>query len=286
MPLRTGHIALRLTAARLLAAIALAVPAAHAQTFHEAGIASGTGLTFLPTPGVAPVAHWRASFGRIDYTAENLRGMNVLGLGYGLSSNVEGYVRLTSEQLGTISSLNSYGFGFKAALPVDLPVLEASGAWFETSVTEDGRTSPFFPPNATRGGVTMSVGSPAFRALLVGGVNSVEGDASFLAGGGMTWAPWSAVQVGAEALYGYADPTSVHAMADLSVRVISHVVLVVSPGYITTDAADTWTISAGLSLSTAAVDFRPAPAPPGKKDEFTLPSLEDIMKDSSEEKEQ
>jgi hypothetical protein len=266
-------------------AVALLGSAGSAQTFSEAGGASGTGLTILPTPGVAPVAHWRASFERLDYTAEYLRGINVIGLGYGLSSNVEGYVRLTSEQLGTTSSLNSYGFGFKAALPISLPLLEATGAWFETSVTEEERQSPFFPPAATRGGLTMSIGSPAFRALLVGGVSSIEGDATPLAGAGLTWAPASAVQFGAEALYGYADPSSIHAMVDLSVRVISNVLLVASPGYITTETASTWTVSAGLCLSTADIDFRPAPVT-HTKDEYILPSLEDIMKDSSEEKKQ
>jgi hypothetical protein len=281
MSLNGFHIALV-----ALLAVTLLPAAGSAQTFSEAGVASGTGLTFLPTPGIAPVAHWRASFERIDYTAEHLRGMNVLGLGYGLSTNVEGYVRLTSEQLGTISSLISYGFGFKAALPIEVPVLEASGAWFETSVSEVERQSPFFPPAATRGGLTASIGSPAFRALFVGGVSSVAGDAMLLAGAGVTWAPASAIQLGAEVLHGYADPSSIHAMMDLSVRVISNVLLVASPGYITTDIASTWTVSAGLCISTADIDFRPAAAAAVKKGEYTLPSLEDIIKDSSEEKKQ
>jgi hypothetical protein len=130
----------------------------------------------------------------------------------------------------------------------------------------------------------MSAGNPEFRALFVGGASSVAGVSTFLAGAGLTWAPASAIQVGAEVLHGYADPSSIHAMMDLSVRVVPNVLLVASPGYITTETADTWTISAGLCISTADIDFRPSGPAASKKDEFNLPSLEDIMKDSSEEK--
>lgn len=278
MSLKTRYIAVALLMT------GLPVPGA-AQVFTANGMASGTGLSYLPTPGLTPVAHWRAHYGRIDFLRSGMRGMNVFGMSYGLSTNVEGYARLTGEQLGTLSSLTSYGFGVKGTLPVPLPVVEAAGLWFETSVTEEHQQSAFFPVNTSKGGITLSFGSNFFRGILLTGINSVEGTVLFLSGAGVIWAPGSSVQVGAEILRGYITHSSVHAAMDISVRIVPHVALFASPGYLSTQYSRTWSMSVGFSVATADIDFRPSVAVT-QRDEFKLPSLEDIMNEPSEEENQ
>ncbi len=278
MPLTARH-----TVLVLLFAV-VPIPAG-AQVISEGGTLSGSGLAYLPTTGLVPVSQWRSNYARVDYTGAGLKGINVMSLSCGLSTHIEGYVKLTGEQLGTIASLTSYSFGVKAILPIELPVLEAVGLWFEEAVSDEIQQSQFFPADATRGGVTASMGGPAFRGVLLAGVNSVGGKALFLSGAGVAWAPGSGTKLSAEVLNGYYDQSSFHAALSLAARVIPHVVLLASPGYIRTSAAETWSMSVGLSVSTADVDFRPS-ALTARKGDFKLPSLEDIMKESSEEKKQ
>lgn len=278
MPLKTGHIALVLFLAGLPAP-------APAQPFTENGMASGSGLSYLPTPVTTPMAHWRANYGRVEYLGDGLRGMNVFGLSYGLSTNVEGYLRLTGEQLGTLRSLTAYGFGVKGALPVSLPVVDAAALWFESTTTDEAQVSPFFPANSSRGGLLFSIGGPSLRGVALGGLNAVSGTTLVLAGGGVAWAPGSGTQAGAEILWGYTQQSSLHVSIDLSARVAPHVALLASPGYIRTHSTRTWTLSIGLSVGTADLDFRPTVLT-AKESEFKLPSLEDIMKEPSEEKKQ
>ncbi len=278
MPLAGRHIATALLVAGLSCA-------AVAQGISENGMVSGSGLVYIPTTGLVPVSHWRSNYARVDYTGAGLRGMNVIGLSCGLSTHIEAYVKLTGEQLGTIASLTSYSFGVKGILPIQLPVLEAAGFWFEDAVSDEIQQSLFFPADAARGGVTVSMGAPAFRGVILAGVNSVGGNALFLSGAGVAWAPGSGTKISFEVLNGYYDQSSFHTAVSLAARVIPHVVLLASPGYIRTSAGETWSMSVGLSVSTADVDFRPS-ALTSRKDDFKLPSLDDIMKESSEEKKQ
>jgi hypothetical protein len=278
MSLKTAHIVVALLAA------ACTAPAS-AQVFSESAMASGNGLAFLPSPGVGPVAHWRGNYARLDYLGEGLEGMNIFGLEYVLSTNLAGYVRLTGEQLSTLSSLSSYGFGVKALIPVQLPLIHSVGAWFESNISEDRQTSPFFPPNATRGGLTFRIGGNGFKAIVLGGAGSVEGRTFPLAGAGAALALGSHFQIGVEAVRGYSEEQSLHASFDITARVLPHVALIANPGYIRTAAAETMTISFGIAVSTADLDFTPSPLA-SSRDEFKLPSLDDIMKDPSEEKKQ
>jgi hypothetical protein len=278
MSLIVRHIALL-----FLAAIAF-VPAS-GQVFNEAGLTSGTGLTFMPTPALAPLGHWRAHYARVDYLGSQLRGFNVMGFGFGLSHAVEGYVRVSGEQLGTVSSLTSYGFGFKGTLPWALPIVDRLGAWYEAQTTQDEVSSALFPTKGARGGLLAAVGDTTVRTTFLVGVNSRSGAENFLAGAAVIWAPAAAVQVAAEAISGYAGEGTSVAALDVSLRVLSHLVVVASPAYVTTGPMQTWTMSVGICAFTAPVDFRPG-AIVARKGDFKLPSLEDIMKDSSEEPKQ
>jgi hypothetical protein len=211
--------------------------------------------------------------------------MNLFSMGYGLSTNVEGYVRLTGEQLGTLSSLPSFGFGLKGLLPFSPGPVSAAALWFETTTTDDVQRSRFFPAKASRGGAGVSFGGDELKPSVFGGVSSVDGDLSVMAGAGLAYAPWSSLRLGIEALRGYAGDRSLLAGMDAALRVAPHIVILASPGYLQTPAGRTWTVSFGIALSTLDVDFRPT-AVRLNKDEFQLPSLEDIMKEPSEEKKQ
>lgn len=277
------------TAPFLLTTLVLLVVAAPsrsaAQAFSESGMVSGPGLAYLPSPGSGPVAHWRAQYSRVDYLREGMRGMNIFGLEFGLSRNVGGYVRLTGEQLGTISSLAAFGIGVKGLVPVRLPLVNATGAWFETTTSDDLQASSRFPGRATRGGFAFSSGGYAFRPMLLAGAASVNGRVFPLIGAGASAALGHRFQAGVEVVRGYVAEQSIHAALDLTARILPYVAVIVAPGYLRTPDERTMTISVGLALSTADVDFIPAAAI-SAKDEFKLPSLDDIMKDSSEEKNQ
>jgi hypothetical protein len=269
----------------IVAALLVAAAAGNAQLITESGMASGSGLAYLPSPGMVPPAHWRANYARVDYLGAGARGMNVLGMEYGLSANLEGYVRLTGEQLGTVSSLSAFGFGLKGLIPAQAGPVRAAGVWFETTTSDDFQSSRFFPANSSRGGLLLSFGGYALNPILLAGAAWSGGEMRALAGAGVTVAPASGIQVGAEVLKGYADGSSTHLGLDVSARVAPHVAVLVNPGYISIAGERTWALSVGIAVSTADVDFRPAAATLSK-DDFRLPSLEDIMKQSPEEKKQ
>jgi len=246
----------------------------------DLGVMNGSGTTFLPGPVTTPATHWRIGYHRMDYLRRGLRGLNIIGLDYGLSSNLEGYARLTGEQIGTVNSLAAYAFGGKLVLPFTLPVAREAAVWFESSSTDEIHESEFFPARVSRFGAIFSPFKNGVVTEVVLGVSSTEKGSHLMAGAGMGVALGHGARLSVDAVTGYGEAWGLHMSGSLSVRVLPHVGLVGGTGYLRAAEASTWMLSAGISVSTADIDFNPGPAL-RVKEEFKLPSLEDIMKEPS-----
>lgn len=258
--------------------ILLSIPVAGAAQLFvtDQGILSGSGLTVLPTAGTIPRGHWRGYVSRMDFLKSGLKGLNVLGLNYGLSGYVEGYVRLTAEQTGMMTSLTTYGFGGKVMLPVRIPHVLRTGAWFESTGTDELHQSRLFPSKAIRGGISTAFGSRTLSPLLLLGLTKLDGGSHPLIGGGVAAAVSNSVQVGVEVVRGYAQESAMHYMADAAVRVLPFASIFLSTGYVVVPGISSWTLSLGFALTTVDIDFNPV-MDLGEKDEYRLPSIEEIM---------
>lgn len=262
----------------LLAAIA----AGQAQLFTDQGLMSGSGMMIVPTTATAPVAEFSLQSARVEFLRPGERGMNVVTFVGGFSSHVEGYLRLTGEQIGMPSSMMSYSFGVKMRSPISLPVAEQHALWLESGSTEQEMQRAVYPPNVFRGGIVLAFGTNGINPVALAGVASVEGNISPLIGGGVTYAAGHDAELGAELLYGYAGSRTLHAVLDAAIRVLPHVSVHAMPGYITSPTASTWLFSIGLSFSTADIDYHPERV--SNNGEFVMPSIEDVEREMQGEK--
>jgi hypothetical protein len=252
------------------------------QTFSSQGMLSGSGLIIIPTTVSAPPAEFRASFSRLSLLSRNTRGLNVWAINGGLSSHLELYTKLMGEQLGTFSSLISYGFGAKLHSPFEMPYINQYAIWIESVTSDQLQVGTLNPSKVFRGGLTASFGTDGIDPVILLGIAIVNKSTKPLIGGGVTIAASHTLQLGSEIVYGYASENSMHLLVNASTRIFSNICLTISPGYISSKNVSTWIFSAGISASSSDIDFHPVREE--RIDEFKLPSIEEMEKQSNEEK--
>lgn len=260
---------------RLLALSLLLPAAATAQTFTDQGLLSGSGMSILPTVSIVPPTEFRLQISRLGFLTGSNRGMNVIGLGIGLSTAIEAYVRVTGEQVGLNQSQIVYGLGGKIRVPLLLPVVRRAAIWGERTTSDQNLPANVFTPEALRGGILVTADSNGIHPTFLVGVTRIGDLTRPLVGAGMTIAAGSSSQVSVELVHGYLGRKSFMAAGTFTHRPFRNIAFHVSPGYLTTPSASTWTLSLGFSLATADIDFHPADeALPS--DEFILPSIEEL----------
>ncbi len=260
---------------------------AQAQQFTDQGLFSGSGLVVLPNATVIPSSEIRAQFSRSNFLQNTGGYLNLIGLGCGLSSNLEGYLRISSEEFAASSSDGqvSYSFGGKLRLPMLVPYVRHIALWMESTNSDmDVVQTPMFPVDAVRYGAIATFDSNGIHPTALLGMAKIHDVWSFMYGGGVTFAQSHTTQYAVEVLHGYLDPGSWQFNTSASVRAFSNVSLVFSPGYISSHNRSSWMVSIGVSVSTEDIDFHPVVQEEESKDNFVLPSFEDIEKQSSEEK--
>ncbi len=261
---------------------------ANAQMFTDQGVMSGSGLTLMPTATVAPPSEMQLQFTRMGLTDGSANRLNLVGLTWGLSSSVEGYARLTSEEVGTVSSQISYSIGGKFRFPGSVPLLRRLAFWGEATVSDmdaQNRTL-LIPVKAVRAAAIASLDSNGFHPTFLLGVCRAQEVIRPMVGGGLTIALGHPAQLGVEFIQGYLGRRSAQAMITGSVRIFSNVSLHVSPGYATTPALNSWIISGGISISTADIDYHQVRESTEEQDEFKLPSIEELEKQSQQDHQQ
>ena len=248
-----------------------------AQEFTDQGMFSGSGLTIIPTATIAPPSEFRLQYSRMDLPERSHSGINIVSLSTGFSSSLEGYSRFTSEQAGTAVSQETYGFGLKLHVPVDVPVLRRLAFWVERTISDRSDPAALYPTDALRTGAIATLDSNGIRPTFFIGMSSLNSRIYPLVGAGVTIAASHNAQIGFEAMNGYFGQKSYQVAATGSVRIFSNMSIHASPGYLSTPGVSSWTISLGISCATTDIDFHPIFLEQ-KGDEITLPSIEDIEK--------
>jgi hypothetical protein len=266
--------------------VALLASSAAAQLFTDQGMMSGSGLTLLPTASTAPAAEMQAQVSRISFLSTSPERANIVGLTLGLSKSIETYVRMTSEELHTSTAQFSYSFGGKFRYPEEVPIVRRLALWMESTFSDmnDQNVPTIFPTNANRAGISASLDSNGIRPTLFFGGTQLQKIVTPMAGAGLTVALGHRAQLGAEGMWGYLEKGSIQAALTGSVRIVSNVSLHVSPGYLKTNSVNGWMLSAGFSFSSADVDFHQVAAGDENGDQFRMPSIDDLEKESQKEK--
>ena len=255
---------------------------ASAQEFTDQGMFSGSGLTILPTATIAPPSEFRLQCSRLGITERSHSGMNVIALSTGFSSSVEGYSRFVGEQAGSSVTQETYGFGLKVRAPFDVPFFRRVACWVDRTISNRNDPAALYPTDALRYGAIATRDSNGIRPTLVLGMSSIENISNPLAGAGVTIAVSHSAQLGFEAVDGYFGKKSFQFIATGSVRIFANVSALISPGYLSTPGFNSWTVSFGLTCSTADVDFHPV-MEQKQEDEITVPSIEDIQREEKKE---
>ncbi len=260
----------------------LVVSASNAQLFTDQGVYSGSGLTVLPTATVVPMSEFRVQYTRFNHFNSAGFGANVIGFSCGLSSSLEGYARVSDEQVGKLASQVSFGFGGKFRFPMMIPTIRRLALWGEATSSEMDPNSTIFPSDAVRGGVLATFDSNGIHPTLLLGVSRIDGQTRPLIGAGVTYAVSNETQLGLELMHGYLKKNSFQAIVSASTRLFPNVSIQIAPGFVSTSTISTWMISAGISCSTADIDFHPV-TEEVVIEEYQLPSIEDLEKQSSQE---
>jgi hypothetical protein len=238
---------------------------------------SGSGLTVLPTATIAPPTEFRVQLARMDYLKSGYGGANVFTMTTGFSPNLEGYARVMGEQLGTYNSQLTYSFGGKFRVPGTLPVVRHLAFWLESTQSDAAQPGVFFPPEGTRAAAVATFDSNGVHPSFLLGYASIYGGTNVIAGAGLTVAVSHDIQLGAELLHGYLERNSAQIILNGAYRLLPNLSLHVSPGYMSTSAGATPTVSLGISCTTAGIDFHPAQVEQ-KTDDYIMPSIDDIEK--------
>lgn len=267
--------------------VLIAVGSAQGQVFTDQGMLSGSGLMIVPTATISPMSEMQVQFSHLGIFQGDKTGLNIFSLNCGFSSCLEGYARLTSEQLRTVSPEISYSFGGKFRFPRVIPVLQRIAIWGETTTSDMAEQAKqgLFPIEATRAGITASLDSIMVHPTFFVGITNVKGDVWPLLGGGMTIALSHTAQMGFEVVRGYFTMRGTDAVVTGSLRIFSNTSIHLSPGYLSDGSTKSWMLSAGISLTTVDVDYHPEKVIKDLNGEYTLPTIEDMEKQPKQEKE-
>jgi hypothetical protein len=253
-----------------------------AQTYAAPGTFSGVGLSFIPDTYVAPKAEMRLDMSRLQLVRSSGRGSNNFVLGAGMSSNLEIYMRIIGEQVGSISSATSVAYGGKLLLPMRLPAVRDAALWFEAATSEAAEQSTMLAVPMTRVGLVATTGPNGSHALFLAGVAFNDQSTTALAGFGWVQPFSHAVVASPEAVYGYFGKNSYALILNTAVRVLPYVSIQVSPGYCRSNNFTSALVTLGLSISTAAIDFSTRQEEKQVREGFTLPTIEEMEKEGTQ----
>jgi hypothetical protein len=248
------------------------------QSFSDQGLFSGSGLTLLPTATVAPSSEFRIQYARLSYLRSGGNGSNILTLCSGFSESVEGYARLTGEQFGAPNSEVAYTVGGKFRVPALVPFFGRLALWMEKTQSDAAAPGALLPQDAFRMAAVATLDSNGIHPTALLGFSQFSNESGLLAGVGVTVAAGHDLQLGLEAVHGYLGRKSDQIAGSAAVRVFPNISLHVSPGYITAPAASTWTVSVGISCTTAGIDFHPV-IEETNKNTVIVPSIEEIERE-------
>ena len=266
----------------LLLTIFAALPAA-SQNYAELGAMSGTGLFFMPTSSSSPNAQFRIDGSRLGLFEHGGRGVNLVSISSGLSRNVEAYLKFTNEQSGFAQSTVAMNVGGKFTVPVLLPVIKLVSLWGEFATSQSEDHSQLYPFKYSRSALIITPFTDVVRpSLLIGAAKPQDSGGDLMTGACLVLSPGHMTQFGLEYLHGYAGRGSDDVTLNGNVRLFSNISLHAGPGYVSRPAVSGWIWTIGLSLSSSDVDFHPVIVE--QKNEYKLPSIEEIEKGTSGDK--
>ncbi len=267
----------------LLALLLLASVPAVAQPMSDLGLVGGSGMAFTPTIGVTPESHFRLDITRLSFVNGGEGGLNSYGITGGLSSNMEFSAKFQSLQAGTALSPSFIGFGGKFVFPFLFPFSSRIALWAEEVSTTSENGSALLPSGITRGALIIQPGMlSTLNANLFVGVTSAENERRLAAGCNASHVFNSFLKVGGEFQYNYYGDNDRQGSVLLLFRAHPNVCVQLSPGYLRSNGVSSWMFSAGVSVSTASIEFMNPEKP--KEQPAVIPSFDDLEKQIHDEK--
>ncbi len=253
----------------------------HSQNFTDQGISSGSSIILLPTGSVAPSSNFRVQFHHFTFFKNH--SFNSIDVTGGFSSHLELYLKYATELNGLLPPASVTGFGGKFQFPFEIPFIYRAAIWAEKINSAAFDKIVLFPADLTRFGVVASVYTNAVEPSVFLGINKIDTGTRFLGSIGSTYSISRDYKLGLEFTYGYFGNHDYTGLLSLTSRIFSNLGLQVTGGYISGTSVKSWTVSAGISLTTGAIDFSPR-----REQEImqTVPSFDDIMKSIDENKEE
>ncbi len=263
----------------LILLIVVDITFVHSQNFTDQGISSGSSIILLPTGSVAPSSNFRVQFHHFTFFENH--SFNSIDLTGGFSSHLELYLKYSTEINGHIFPATVTGFGGKFQFPFEIPVIYRAAIWAEKINSSASDKLVLFPADMTRAGVVASIYTNAIEPTVFIGINKIDTGTRFLGSIGSTYSINRNYKLGLEFTYGYFGNHDYTSLLSLTSRIFSNLGLQVTGGYIAGTTVKSWTVSAGISLTTGAIDFSPR-----KEQERlqTVPSFDDMLKSIEETK--
>lgn len=251
------------------------------QNFTDQGVSSGSSIILLPTGSIAPASNFRVQFHHFTFFKNH--SFNSIDVTGGFSSHLELYVKYATEINGHVLPASVTGFGGKFQFPFEIPFIYRAAIWAEKINSAASDEMVLFPADMTRFGVVASVYTNAIEPTVFLGLNKIDKGTRFLGSVGSTYSISRDYKLGLEFTYGYFGNHDYTSLLSLTSRIFSNIGLQVTGGYIAGTTVKSWTVSAGISLTTGVIDFSPR-----KEQEIrqTVPSFDDIMKSLDENKEE
>ncbi|MDI6804072.1 MAG: hypothetical protein QME58_09530, partial [Bacteroidota bacterium] len=249
--------------------------------YHFYPLTSTMSLILLPTGSVAPSSNFRVQYHH--FTFFNNHSFNSIDVTGGFSSHLELYLKYASEINGHVLPASVTGFGGKFQFPFEIPFIYRAAIWAEKINSTASDKLVLFPADMTRLGVVASVYTNAIEPTVFLGINKIDKGTRFLGSVGSTYSVNRNYKLGLEFTYGYFGNHDFTSLLSLTSRIFSNLGLQVTGGYISGTSVKRWTVSAGISLTTGAIDFSP------RREQETrqiVPSFDDIMKSIDENKEE
>jgi hypothetical protein len=252
------------------------------QSINDLGVMGGSGVVMTPTTSVNAVSQFRLDMVHLNFTHAGRNALYGYNLTSGLSPNLEFFAKFQMGETRTSLWQSFTGFGGKLVLPFGLPYLDQAALWGELVSTPLEDSMVFYPATIYRSAfVLRPTLLNSIRANVILGAANSGGENGFLGGLNASIALSQSVKFGAEFIYGYYHKQDKQELLNITYRPISNVCLQLAPGYYQAPEASSWMVSAGITVSTADIDFMPKPKP---KETIVIPSIDDLEKQMNEEK--
>lgn len=261
----------------LIACIVLYNSKIYCQAFTDQGVGSGSSIILLPTGSVAPSGNFRLQFHHFSFFRKH--SLNSIDITTGLSSHMEFYIKYATELNQKFMPATITGFGGKFQFPFEIPYIYRSAIWAEYVNSAAFEKFVLFPSDLIRFGIVTSIYTNAIEPTLFMGMNRFNSNIRFLGSLGSTYSVSPNVKLGLEFTYGYFGNHDFTSLVSITYRILSNLSTQITGGYILATSLKSYTISAGLSLTTGAIDFSPRRDVEVKQ---IVPSFDDIMKSIEE----